>query len=153
MMSTSLGTPPYPNFLLNFERISFRETDWLASCALISSAAIPEVTRRSISAWDGPNGIQGLSASFNSSYGTNLPSVFVRWTILTVRCKFLSFRGDPSCGELQVRIASRFLFRRLGFWFSHGVWFSADQEKGNGDVDEVIISVLIRQRSPRASDP
>lgn len=121
MMSTSLGTPPYPNFLLNFERISFRETDWLASCALISSAAIPEVTRRSISAWDGPNGIQGLSASFNSSYGTNLPSVFVRWTILAVQCKFLSLRGDPSCGELQVRIANRFLFRRLGFWFSHGV--------------------------------
>jgi hypothetical protein len=58
MMSTSLGTPPYPNFLLNFERISFRETDWLASCALMSSAAIPEVTRRSISAWDGPDGIQ-----------------------------------------------------------------------------------------------
>jgi hypothetical protein len=58
MISTSLGTPPYPNFLLNFERISFRETDWLASCALMSSAAIPEVTRRSVSAWDGPDGIQ-----------------------------------------------------------------------------------------------
>ena len=27
------------------------------------------------------------------------------------------------------------------------------RKKGNGDVDEVIISVLIRQRSPRASDP
>jgi len=62
IISTSLGTPPYPNFLLNFERISFKETDWLASCALMSSAAIPEVTRRSVSAWDGPDGFQVYKA-------------------------------------------------------------------------------------------
>ena len=56
MISTSLGTPPYPCFLLSFARISFKETDWFPSYAFMSSAAIPEVTRRSISAWEGPVG-------------------------------------------------------------------------------------------------
>jgi hypothetical protein len=54
MMSTSRGTPPNPCFLLIFARISFKDTVWLASWALISSAAIPAVTRRSSSEWDGP---------------------------------------------------------------------------------------------------
>ena len=54
MMSTSLGTPPKPNFFDNLARSSFRETDSLASCDLISSAAIAEVTRSRTSAWDGP---------------------------------------------------------------------------------------------------
>ena len=54
MISTSLGTPEKPYFLLNLARISFNETDSLASCALISSAAIAEVTRSNCSACDGP---------------------------------------------------------------------------------------------------
>lgn len=54
MMSTNLGTPPYEYFLLIFRRISFNETLWLSSWALMSSAAIPDVTRRRVSAWDGP---------------------------------------------------------------------------------------------------
>ena len=56
MMSTSLGTPLYPYFLDNFALSSFKDTFSLASCAFISSAAIEEVTRSRISAWDGPNG-------------------------------------------------------------------------------------------------
>lgn len=54
MMSTSLGTPPKPNFFDILARSSFRETDSLASCDLINSAAIAEVTRSKISACDGP---------------------------------------------------------------------------------------------------
>lgn len=54
MISTSLGTPPKANFLLIFERMTFRETVSFASWALMSSAAIPEVTLSSCSAWDGP---------------------------------------------------------------------------------------------------
>lgn len=54
MMSTSRGTPEKPYFLLSLARISFRETDSLASCALMSSAAIAEVTRSNCSACEGP---------------------------------------------------------------------------------------------------
>lgn len=57
MISTSLGTPPNPCFLLSLARISFRETDSFASYAFMSSAAIPEVTRRRSSAWEGPVGV------------------------------------------------------------------------------------------------
>jgi len=55
MMSTSLGTPLYPNFLDILALSSFKDTLSLASCAFISSAAIEEVTRSRISACDGPN--------------------------------------------------------------------------------------------------
>lgn len=54
MMSTRRGTPPKPYFLEMRARISLRETEVLESCALMSSAAMPEVTRRSCSAWEGP---------------------------------------------------------------------------------------------------
>lgn len=55
MMSTSLGTPLYPNFLDILALSSFKDTLSFASCAFISSAAIEEVTRSRISACDGPN--------------------------------------------------------------------------------------------------
>ena len=54
MISTSLGTPPKPYFLLIFARSSFKDTVWFASWALMSSAAIPEVTRKRVSACEGP---------------------------------------------------------------------------------------------------
>ena len=56
MISTSLGTPPNPYFLLIFARMMFRETLSPVLWALMSSAAIPEVTRRRVSAWEGPGG-------------------------------------------------------------------------------------------------
>lgn len=82
MMSTNLGTPPYEYFLLIFRRISFNETLWLSSWALMSSAAIPDVTRRRVSAWDGPifpgmSDQQGDSVQF-----TDLQSLFVvPWSV------------------------------------------------------------------------
>jgi hypothetical protein len=57
MMSTSLGMPPKPCFLDMRARISLRETEVLALWALMSSAAMPEVTRSSCSACDGPEAV------------------------------------------------------------------------------------------------
>lgn len=56
IMSTSRGTPPNPYFLLILARMTFSETLSPALCALMSSAAMPEVTRRRVSAWEGPGG-------------------------------------------------------------------------------------------------
>lgn len=72
----------------------------------------------------------------------------------------MSLRGGPSCGELQVRIANRFCSDDLDFGsltafdFQETRKWEMEMESGLWSLDEVIISVLIRQRSPRAtSDP
>lgn len=84
MMSTSRGTPPKPNFLLIRERISLSETLLFSSCALISSAAIPEVTRRSCSACDGPTTRLNIWISFHCECYYDTPSTLV---LCTISCK------------------------------------------------------------------
>lgn len=99
MMSTSLGTPPKLNFFDILARSSFRETDSLASCDLMSSAAIAEVTRSRISACDGPP--SGCRSRPRANGGEGLPSALVPTTISGPCSSLLSCFGMRF--ELEVK--------------------------------------------------